>query len=104
MNAMAKLNFSNPEESARPFDDQRCGFVLGEGAGMLVLEELEHAKRRDAPIYAEILGYSCQSDGYHLTQPDSQGKGCARAIKKALESANIPISALDLVNCHATST
>lgn len=67
MNAMAKQGFQNPEESSRPFDEKRCGFVIGEGAGMLVLEDLDYALNRNAPIYAEVVGYSCQSDGVHIT-------------------------------------
>ncbi|KAH7558819.1 high affinity nickel transport protein nic1 [Bipolaris maydis] len=93
-----------PTESSRPFDKQRDGFVIGEGAGVVVLEELEHAQRRNARIYAEIAGYGLSSDAYHMTAPREDGQGPRLAMKNALRHAGIKPCAVDYINAHATST
>ena len=93
-----------PAEASRPFDLDRDGFVMGEGAGIIVLEEYEHAKRRDATIYAEMVGYGLSSDAYHITSPLPEGEGLARAIEGALAMGNIPIDQVDYINAHGTST
>ncbi|KAK4541299.1 hypothetical protein LTR36_008057 [Oleoguttula mirabilis] len=94
----------NPAASSRPFDRDRAGFVIGEGAGVVVLEELEHAKARKAKIYAEIKGYGLSSDAYHMTAPKEDGEGAYLAMRSALRHANLKPSAVDYVNAHATST
>jgi 3-oxoacyl-[acyl-carrier-protein] synthase II len=91
-----------PEKASRPFDRDRDGFVISEGAGILVLEEIEHALKRKARIYAEVAGYGTSSDAYHQTQPDSEGE--ALAINKSLKDANVTIEEVDYINAHATST
>jgi 3-oxoacyl-[acyl-carrier-protein] synthase II len=91
-------------EVSRPFDGQRDGFVLGEGAGVLVLEELEHAKKRGATIYAEVLGMGSSFDAYAATKPDPEARGAARAIKESLREARIDCSDVDYINAHGTST
>ncbi|HYV38236.1 MAG TPA: beta-ketoacyl-[acyl-carrier-protein] synthase family protein [Gemmataceae bacterium] len=93
-----------PTEVSRPFDGRRDGFVLGEGAGVLVLEELEHAKKRGATIYAEVLGLGSSFDAYAVTKPDPDAKGAARAIQEALREARIDASDVDYINAHGTST
>jgi len=93
-----------PEQSSCPFDKKRCGFVMGEGGGMLVLEEYEHAKARGAKIYAEFAGYGGSSDAYHLTSPDPTGNGGALAMIKALEDANVKPEDVQYYNAHGTST
>ena len=94
----------SPEECSRPFDRLRDGFVLGEGAGALILEDLERAKKRNAPIYAEVLGFGSSFDAYSITKPDPEGKGGARAIKNALNEARINPEDIGYINAHGTST
>ena len=102
---MKALCFSNDKTRASiPFDKERSGFVMGEGAGMLVLEELEHAQKRNAKIYAEIIGYGATSDAYHITSPCPNGEGGAKAIKRAIEDAKIKPEDIDYINAHGTST
>jgi 3-oxoacyl-[acyl-carrier-protein] synthase II len=98
------LRNHEPEKASRPFDKGRDGFVMGEGAGVLVLEELEHARRRSAPIYCELAGYGCTADAHHMTQPHPEGREVARAIKIAMLQAKVNASDVDYINAHATST
>ncbi|KAH8704664.1 3-oxoacyl-synthase-like protein [Phaeosphaeriaceae sp. PMI808] len=94
----------NPTKASRPFDRDRAGFVIGEGAGVVVLEELEHAKNRGANMYAEIAGYGLSSDAYHMTAPRADGQGPRLAMKHALRHAGLKPSSIDYINAHATST
>lgn len=93
-----------PEKASRPFDKDRDGFVMGEGAGILVLESLEHAEARKAKIHAEVTGFSATSDAFHLTAPDPEGTGATRAILEALTESGIALEEIDYINAHGTST
>ncbi|MDE6640113.1 MAG: beta-ketoacyl-ACP synthase II [Acetatifactor sp.] len=95
---------TDPERCSIPFDKDRSGFVMGEGAGVVVLEELEHARKRGAHIYAEVLGYGCSSDAYHITSPAEDGAGAARAMLGALEDGGVAPEELTYINAHGTAT
>ena len=103
MKAMSQRN-DDPKHASRPFDSDRDGFVMSDGAGVLILEELEHAQKRGAKIYAEVVGYGATGDAYHFTSPAPGGEGGARAFKAALRVASLPADAVDYINAHGTST
>ena len=94
----------NPSAASRPWDKDRDGFVLGDGAGVLVLEEYEHAKARGARIYAELIGFGMSGDAYHMTSPPENGSGAAASMLNAIKDAQIPVSAINYINAHGTST
>jgi 3-oxoacyl-[acyl-carrier-protein] synthase II len=102
--ALATKFNDRPTEASRPWDEARDGFVMGEGSGILVLEEYEHAKKRNAKIYGEIIGYGLSGDAHHITAPAEDGDGAYRAMKAAVKRADIPLESVDYINAHGTST
>ena len=104
MKAMATNFNDEPQRASRPFDANRCGFVMGEGAGVLVLERYEHAVARGAHIYCEIAGYGATCDAYHITSPDVEGRGLSQCLIRTLEDAKVSLADVDYINAHGTST
>ena len=103
-NMKALTGATDKNRASIPFDKERSGFVMGEGAGIVILEELEHALKRNAHIYAEVIGYGATSDAYHITSPDPEGDGAKRAMERAIIDANIKPEDIDYINAHGTST
>jgi 3-oxoacyl-[acyl-carrier-protein] synthase II len=103
MKALSTRNDA-PEKASRPFDKERDGFIMGEGSGIIVLEELEHANKRGATIYAEVVGYGATSDAFHITQPDPEANGARNAMRIALEEGNVDYKEVGYINAHGTST
>ena len=101
--ALSRRN-DEPERASRPFDKDRDGFVIGEGAGVLIIEELEHARARGAKIYAELIGYAMNSDAFHITAPSEDGSGAVTCMERAIQDAGIPKSSVGYINAHGTST
>jgi 3-oxoacyl-[acyl-carrier-protein] synthase II len=103
MQALSTRN-DDPARASRPFDKDRDGFIIGEGAGVLILEELDHASRRGAHIYAELVGYGAAADAYHITAPSEDGEGAIRVMNAALKKACVAPDTVDYINAHGTST
>lgn len=103
MHAMSRRN-DDPQHASRPFDAERDGFVMGEGAGILVLEDLEYAQSRGARIYAELVGYGASADAFHMTEPAPEGRGLVRAMRRALQKGNIALEEVAYINAHGTGT
>jgi len=104
MKAMATNFNDEPQRASRPFDADRCGFVMGEGAGVIVLERYEHAVARGAKIYCEVAGYGATCDAYHITSPDIEGRGLSQCLKRTMEGAEVSLEDVDYINAHGTST
>ena len=104
LKALSTARNDDPEKASRPFDKNRDGFVIGEGAGVVFIEEMEHAVKRNAHIYCEIIGYGMSGDAYHMTAPDPQGDGGVRCISAALKDAGVKLTEVDYINAHGTST
>jgi 3-oxoacyl-[acyl-carrier-protein] synthase II len=104
MTVLSRSSNDSPKDASRPFDAGRDGFVLGEGAGFMVLESLEHAHQRDAEIYAEVLGHAASSDAHHIATPDQEGLGAQKAMRWALDDANLAPDKIDYINAHGTGT
>ena len=104
MKAMSTKFNNNPSQASRPFDAERDGFVMGEGAGVLVMETKEHAEKRGAKIYAEVAGYSATCDAFHVTTPDTDSKALTKCMNQALDEAKVSRNAVNYVNAHGTST